>query len=47
VAQVEWETLKWIAWYNAERLHSAIGYSTPDEAENTFYATLHHLAKAA
>ena len=47
VAQVEWETLKWVAWYNAERLHSAIKYCTPDEAEDNFYATLNPYAKAA
>lgn len=47
VAQVEWQTLKWVAWYNAERLHSAIGYSSPDEAEDNFYATLTPNAKAA
>ena len=30
VGQVEWETLKWVDWYNNARLHSAIGYVTPD-----------------
>jgi putative transposase len=24
VGRVEWETLKWVNWYNTERLHSAI-----------------------
>jgi len=33
VAQVEWETLKWVDWYNTERLHSAIGYVAPQQAE--------------
>lgn len=33
VGQVEWETLKWVNWYNTERLHSAIGYVTPQEKE--------------
>lgn len=32
-SQVEWETLKWVSWYNTERLHSAIDYLTPQEAE--------------
>ena len=27
MAQVEWETLKWVSWYNNERLNSAIGHS--------------------
>lgn len=29
MSQVEWETLKWVDWYNTERLHSAIRYVTP------------------
>ena len=29
MGRVEWETLKWVNWYNTERLHSAIGYVTP------------------
>ena len=40
VGQVEWQTCKWVAWYNTERLHSAIGYQTPNEAEDAFYAKL-------
>jgi len=40
VSQVEWETLKWVDWYNTERLHSAIGYVTPEEAEEKFYENL-------
>ena len=40
VGQVEWETLKWVDWYNKTRLHSAIGYVTPNEAEEAFYASL-------
>ncbi len=47
VGQVEWETLKWVNWYNTERLHSAIGYVTPQEAEETFYETLSAHDKAA
>ena len=30
---VEWETMHWVDWYNTERLHSAIGYMPPAEAE--------------
>ena len=45
--QVEWETLKWVDWYNNTRLHSAIGYVTPHEAEEAFYASLNAGEKAA
>jgi len=37
-AQVEWETLKWIDWYNNRRLLAPIGYMPPAEAERAFYA---------
>lgn len=61
VGRVEWETLKWVNWYNTrshglrranhcratERLHSAIGYVTPQEAEEVFYANLNNLDKVA
>ena len=47
VGQVEWETLKWVDWYNNTRLHSAIGYVTPREAEEAFYANLNAAEKAA
>lgn len=45
--QVEWETLKWVSWYNSERLHSVIGYVTPQEAEEDFYANMNAREKAA
>ncbi|MFT9114451.1 MAG: IS3 family transposase [Acetobacter malorum] len=47
VGQVEWETLKWVDWYNNTRLHSAIGYVTPNEAEEIFYTILNDDKKAA
>jgi len=47
VGRVEWETLKWVNWYNTERLHSAIGYVTPQEAEEAFYENLNTLDKVA
>jgi len=46
-AQVEWETLRCVAWYNDERLHSAIGYATPKEAEDAFYEALNAHVKVA
>ncbi len=46
-AQLEWETLKWVSWYNTERLHSAIRYITPQEAEKAFYANMNSFDKVA
>jgi len=47
VGQVEWETLKWVNWYNTKRLHSKIGYITPQEAEEKYYQALNAAEKAA
>jgi len=47
VNQVEWETLKWIGWHNTDSLHSAIGYVTPQEAEEASYDSLNQDEKAA
>lgn len=47
MGQLEWETLKWVDWYNTQRLHSAIGNITPHEAEEIFYETLNVHEKAA
>ena len=35
-AEVEWETARWIHWYNTTRLHSSIGYTTPTEYEQRY-----------
>ena len=32
-AEVERETAVWVHWYNAERLYSSIGYTSPTEHE--------------
>jgi putative transposase len=37
---VEAATADWVAWYNARRLHSAIGYIPPNEYEAAYYAAL-------
>jgi transposase InsO family protein len=37
MAQVEWETLRWVDWYNNRRLLAPIGYRPPAEAERAFY----------
>jgi transposase InsO family protein len=47
LAQVEWETLKWMDWYNNRRLLAPIGYRPPAEAERTFYADQSRLDIAA
>lgn len=36
-AQVEWETMTWVHWYNEKRLLSSIGYIPPAEAERRFH----------
>lgn len=45
--EVEWETLKWVDWYNNRRLLGPIGYIPPAEAEEVFYANLNSLDMAA
>ncbi|SDP56682.1 Integrase core domain-containing protein, partial [Sulfitobacter litoralis] len=45
--EVEWEALKWVDWYNNRRLFGPIGYITPAEAEEVFYANLNTLDKVA
>lgn len=44
---VEWETLKWIDWYNNRRLLAPIGYIPPAEAEQAHFAALDNLDQAA
>ena len=45
--QLEWETLNWVHWYNNQRLLEPIGYITPTEAEEVFYANLEKSDKVA
>jgi len=37
---IEWETLKWVDWFNTQRLLEPIGYITPKEAEEAYYEGL-------
>lgn len=37
VDELELATLSWVHWFNENRLHSAIRYLTPVEAENAYY----------
>ena len=45
MAQVEWEALQWVSWYNTERLYSAIGYRPPQELEEEFHAEMNALGR--
>jgi putative transposase len=38
LAEVELATAEWVDWYNAKRLHSAIGHVPPAEYESMYYA---------
>jgi putative transposase len=40
LSDVELGTAQWIEWYNARRLHSAIGHVPPNEYEAAYYAGL-------
>jgi putative transposase len=37
IGDLELATLSWVHWFNHDRLHSAIGYRTPIEAEQEHY----------
>jgi len=44
---LELATLEWVAWFNHQRLHSAIGYIPPAEAEANYYNQLASAEKLA
>ncbi|WP_099904134.1 integrase core domain-containing protein [Streptomyces sp. TLI_171] len=37
--EVERALFQWVAWYNGERLHSALDYVSPDEYEQAYWAS--------
>ena len=37
VDDLELATLSWVHWFNTNRLHSALNYATPIEAEEAYY----------
>lgn len=39
VTEVEFETLKWVHWWNTQRLHEALNYRTPEEYEANHHHT--------
>ena len=44
---VEWETLKWVDWFNNRRLLQPIGNIPPAEAEVKFYEQCNEFDKVA
>ena len=44
---VEWETLKWVNWFNNRRLLQPIGSIPPAEAEENFYEQFNEFDKVA
>ena len=44
---VEWETLKWVDWFNNRRLLGPIGNIPPAEAEEKFYEQYNEFDKVA
>jgi transposase InsO family protein len=38
--QVERAIVRWVGWYNTERLHSALDYLPPEELEALYYRSL-------
>jgi transposase InsO family protein len=47
VGKVEWETLRWVSWYNTQRLHGTMDHRPPQEMEDAFYASMIALDKVA
>ena len=45
--EVERAVFQWVAWYNGERLHSALGYLPPDEYEQAYWAQLEQAPQTA
>lgn len=39
MGKVECATLRWVQWRNTQRLHEAVDYTTPQEAEAEYYLT--------
>lgn len=39
VTEVEFETMRWVHWWNTQRLHEALEYRTPVETETAYYET--------
>lgn len=40
IEDVEYATMEWVDWFNTSRLHSRLGYVSPDAFEATHYAQI-------
>ena len=40
ITDVEWATAGWVDWYNNRRLHSSLGYLSPNEFEQAHHAAI-------
>lgn len=38
IDDIEFATMGWVDWFNTRRLHSTLGYITPNEFEAIYYA---------
>ncbi|MFB7740459.1 IS3 family transposase [Streptomyces sp. NPDC056112] len=45
--EVERAVFQWVAWYNGERLHSALSYVPPDEYEQAYWAQVEEAPQTA
>ena len=45
IDDVELSTAEWVAWYNQERLHEALGYISPAEYEAALKASTHPVSQ--
>ncbi|WP_445395098.1 integrase core domain-containing protein [Streptomyces sp. LE64] len=45
--KVERAFFQWVAWYNGERLHSALGCVPPDEYEQAYRTSLEEASQTA
>ncbi|CAG0911574.1 unnamed protein product [Cyprideis torosa] len=47
IAQLEWETFKWVDWFNNRRLLARVGDTPQKEAEENEYENMKNLDKVA
>ncbi|MFF3933559.1 integrase core domain-containing protein [Streptomyces hirsutus] len=45
--EAERTVFQWVAWYNGERLHSALGYVPPDEYEQAYWTRQEQVPQTA